>query len=84
VHREVFEDVGLRVRDLRYFGSQSWPFPHSLMIAFTAEYDSGEITVDGREIAEARWFGPGDALPEFMVGVSISGELIRSNLPRQA
>jgi len=72
VHREVFEEVGLRVRDLRYFGSQSWPFPHSLMIAFTAEWESGEITVDPREIAEAHWFGPGDALPEFAIGVSIS------------
>jgi NAD+ diphosphatase len=81
VHREVYEEVGLRVRDLRYFGSQSWPFPHSLMIAFTAEYDSGEITLDPREIADARWFGPGDALPEYATGVSISGELIRANLP---
>jgi NAD+ diphosphatase len=81
VHREVYEEVGLRVRDLRYFGSQSWPFPHSLMIAFTAEWDGGEITVDGQEIAEARWFGPGDALPPFATGVSISGDLIRANLP---
>jgi len=84
VHREVYEEVGLRVRQLHYFGSQSWPFPHSLIIAFTAEWESGEITVDPREIAEARWFGPGDALPEFATGVSISGELIRANLPRAA
>jgi NAD+ diphosphatase len=82
VHREVFEEVALRVRDLRYFGSQSWPFPHSLMIAFTAEWESGEINPDPREIAEAHWFGPGDPLPEFATGVSISGELIRANLPR--
>ena len=81
VHREVFEEVGLRVRDLRYFGSQSWPFPHSLMIAFTAEWDSGDIVVDPSEIAEAHWYGPGDPLPEFAIGVSISGELIRANLP---
>jgi NAD+ diphosphatase len=84
VHREVFEEVGLRVKDLRYFGSQSWPFPHSLMIAFTAEYAGGEITLDEREIAEARWFGPGDELPPFATGVSISGELIRANLPGRA
>jgi NAD+ diphosphatase len=45
VHREVFEEVGLRVHNLRYFGSQSWPFPHSLMIAFTADYLDGEISV---------------------------------------
>lgn len=81
VHREVFEEVGLRLRGLRYFGSESWPFPHSLMIAFTAEWESGDIMVDPREIAEARWFGPGDALPEFATGVSIAGELIRANLP---
>jgi NAD+ diphosphatase len=54
------------------------------MIAFTAEWDSGEITVDGQEIAEARWFGPGDPLPQFATGISISGELIRANLPGAA
>ena len=81
VHREVFEEVGLKVDRLKYFGSQSWPFPHSLMIAFTAEYVSGEITVDRNEIAEAQWFGPGDPLPEYTVGVSISGELINAHLP---
>jgi NAD+ diphosphatase len=83
VHREVFEEVGLRVRELRYFGSQSWPFPHSLMIAFTAEYAGGEIEVDATEIAEARWFGPDDELPETPIGVSIAAELIASNLPRR-
>jgi NAD+ diphosphatase len=81
VHREVFEEVGLRVRSLRYFGSQSWPFPHSLMIAFTAEYDSGEVRVDEREITDARWFGPGDALPDIPPGISIASALIRANLP---
>jgi len=81
VHREVFEEVGLRVRDLRYFGSQSWPFPHSLMVAFTAEYDGGEIRLDENEIAEAHWYGPGDALPPTPTGVSIAGELIGANLP---
>jgi NAD+ diphosphatase len=81
VHREVFEEVGLRVRDLRYFGSQSWPFPHSLMIAFTAEYAGGDIVVDPAEIAEARWFGPGDPLPELSPRFSISRALIDANLP---
>lgn len=81
VHREVYEEVGLRVHDLRYFGSQSWPFPNSLMIAFTAEYETGEITVDPNEIAEARWYGPGDALPEYPPTYSIAGMLIRANLP---
>jgi NAD+ diphosphatase len=82
VHREVYEEVGLKIHNLRYFGSQSWPFPHSLMIAFTAEYLSGDITVDHNEIAEARWFGPGDALPEVATGISISGALIAANLPK--
>jgi NAD+ diphosphatase len=81
VHREVYEEVGLKVDRLRYFGSQSWPFPHSLMIAFTAEYVSGEIRIDETEIAEARWFGPGDALPEFAPGVSIASALISAHLP---
>jgi NAD+ diphosphatase len=82
VHREVFEEVGLKVKDLKYFSSQSWPYPHSLMIAFTAEYESGDIVVDTNEIAEAHWYGPGDKLPEFLRGVSISGELIAANLPQ--
>ena len=81
VHREVLEEVGVRVKDLRYFGSQSWPFPHSLMIAFTAEYAGGEIRCDPAEIAEAQWFGPGDKLPEIPPPFSISYELITANLP---
>jgi len=81
VHREVEEEVGLRVHRLAYFGSQSWPFPHSLMIAFTAEYLSGDIKVDGIEIAEARWFGPGDSLPDYPTRISISSALIQAHLP---
>ena len=81
VHREVFEEVGLRVRDVTYFGSQPWPFPHSLMIAFTAEYVSGDIVVDESEIAEARWFGPADPFPKVPPrGLSIAGHLIHANL----
>ena len=81
IHREVHEEVGLRVKDLRYFGSQSWPFPNSLMIAFTAEYAGGDIQVEPSEIAEARWFGPGDPLPELSPRFSISRALIDANLP---
>ena len=81
IHREVYEEVGLQVKDLRYFGSQSWPFPHSLMIAFTAEYAGGEITLHDQEIVEARWFGPGDPLPQLSPQQSISRALIDANLP---
>ena len=81
IHREVLEEVGVEVRDPRYFGSQSWPFPHSLMIAFTAEYAGGDVRCDPSEIAEARWFGPGDALPELSPKQSISRALIDANLP---
>ena len=81
VHREVFEEVGLKVRDVTYFGSQPWPFPHSLMIAFTAEYVSGDIVVDASEIAEAQWFGPSDPFPKVPPrGLSIAGHLIHANL----
>jgi len=84
IHREVFEEVGLQVKDLRYFASQSWPFPHSLMIAFTAEYASGELVLDRNEISEAHWFGPNDELPEISPGVSIAGVLINAHLPARA
>lgn len=83
IHREVFEEVGVRVTDLRYFASQSWPFPHSLMIAFTAEYASGELKLDQSEITEARWFGPDDEFPEIPPGYSIAAELINAHRPRR-
>lgn len=56
VVREVFEEVGVRVADVRYVASQPWPFPSSLMLAFTAKATTTELTIDGDEIAEARWF----------------------------
>lgn len=62
VRREVMEEVGIAIADIRYFASQPWPFPDSLMIAFTARYRAGEIEVDGTEIAEADWFDK-DHLP---------------------
>ena len=75
VKREVFEEVGIRVRNIRYFGSQDWPFPHSLMLGFTAEYESGEIKPDGEEISHADWFAP-DQMPPIPPFGSISRELI--------
>lgn len=81
IHREVFEEVGLRVHALRYVASQSWPFPHSLMLAFTAEYAGGELRLDASEIAEARWFGPDEELPPTPPGLSIAGHLIATQRP---
>jgi NAD+ diphosphatase len=75
IHREIREEVGLRVRNLRYFGSQSWPFPHSLMVAFIADHDSGEILRDPSEILDAQWF-PLDRLPPLPLPISISRRLI--------
>ena len=77
VARESFEEVGVQVKNIRYFGSQSWPFPNSLMIAFTAEYAGGDVRPDGIEIEEARWFAP-DALPNVPDGISISRWLINA------
>ena len=79
--REVREEVGVEVGDIRYFGSQSWAFPHSLMIAFTAEYAGGEIRCEDAEIAEARWF-PADALPPLPPSVSIARRLIDATARR--
>lgn len=79
VHREVMEEVGIEIDNLRYFGSQSWPFPHSLMVGFLADYKSGEIQVDGKEILEADWYGVDD-LPTIPPGISIAGQLIAHSL----
>jgi len=81
--RETREEVGVEVRNLRYFGSQPWPFPHSLMVAFTAEYAGGEVRPDGEEIAEARWFDAGN-MPKLPPGISISRRLIDTIAKRLA
>ncbi|HEX6796033.1 MAG TPA: NAD(+) diphosphatase [Casimicrobiaceae bacterium] len=75
VHREVREEVGIDVCDLRYFASQSWSFPHSLMIAYTAHYAGGDLAPDPSEIADVRWFDV-DALPDLPNPVSIARRLI--------
>jgi NAD+ diphosphatase len=83
VVREVREEVGIEVHDLRYRGSQPWPFPHSLMIGFTARWKSGEVQVDGKEIADARWFAPDD-LPDIPPSMSIARYIIDGWLERSA
>lgn len=75
VHREVYEEVGLRVRELRYIASQPWPFPGQLMLGFAAEYADGEITIDGVEIADAKWYRY-DRLPQVPPIATLSGQLI--------
>lgn len=69
VVREVREETGIEVGNLRYFGSQPWPFPHSLMVGFTAEYAGGELTPEEKEIVQAGWFG--------------ADEVARLQIPRQ-
>ncbi|MDD2404182.1 MAG: NAD(+) diphosphatase [Victivallaceae bacterium] len=75
VHRETAEEVNILVKNIRYFGSQSWPFPHTLIAGFTAEYAGGELCPDGGEIDDAGWF-TADSLPEIPPCGSISRELI--------
>jgi NAD+ diphosphatase len=81
VHREVFEEVGIKVKNLSYFASQSWPFPNSLMLGFHAEYESGEFNLQEEEIADANWFHYLD-LPTRPAMVSISGWLINDFIKR--
>ena len=83
VHREVAEEVGIEVTNLRYLGSQSWPFPNSLMLGFHADYASGELTFHDGEIAEARWFHYRE-LPNVPGGTAISRWLINAFIDEMA
>ena len=76
-HREVLEETGIRIKNVRYFGSQPWPFPNSLMIGFTAEYESGDFELEEAEIADTRWFNAHD-LPHLPPKISIARKLIDS------
>lgn len=82
VHREIFEEVGLMVQNVKYFGSEPWPFPDSLMIGFSADYAQGEIRIDNQEIEEARWFTR-DNMPLFPFKASISKALIEAWIRRE-
>jgi NAD+ diphosphatase len=75
VSREVMEETGIALKNIRYFASQPWPFPHSLMIAFTAEHAGGEIRVDTSELVEADWYSA-DALPSIPDRMTVARRLI--------
>jgi NAD+ diphosphatase len=82
VVREVREEVGIKIKDIKYFGSQPWPFPHSLMIGFTATYAGGEISRNDKEIEDAGWFTP-DNFPRIPGKISIARKLINWFLAKQ-
>jgi NAD+ diphosphatase len=76
VEREIREEVGIQVKNIRYYDSQPWPFPDSLMLAFIADYAGGEIVTDNVEITDAAWY-QADSLPEIPSTDSVAGRLIR-------
>ncbi|QEA40033.1 NAD(+) diphosphatase [Pistricoccus aurantiacus] len=80
VRREIYEEVGITLGPIRYFKSQAWPFPHSLMLGFFAEATSRRIRIDEDEIADAAWFSPTQALPQLPPIYSISRALINAHL----
>lgn len=82
VRREVREEVGVEVGELRYFGSQPWPFPNSLMLGFYAEWASGDIVIDPTEIVDAKWFHLDD-LPPFPGSMSIASQLINGYIAQR-
>jgi NAD+ diphosphatase len=75
VRREVKEETGIEVGNVRYFGSQPWPFPNSLMVAFTADCAAGEIVLDRVELADAGWF-TADRLPVIPGRLTVARRLI--------
>jgi NAD+ diphosphatase len=82
VVREVREEVGISIKDIKYFGSQPWPFPHSLMIGFTGTYAGGNISLDNSEIEDAGWF-TADNLPRIPGKISIARKLIDCFVDKQ-
>ena len=75
--REVMEEVNVKVSEVSYYGSQSWPFPSQLMLGYFCKYEEGDIQLNDAELEEARWFDLDD-LPMIPPDTSISGQLIRS------
>ncbi|MDR0652677.1 MAG: NAD(+) diphosphatase, partial [Synergistaceae bacterium] len=81
VRREVYEESRVVIKNVRYFGNQPWPFPNSMMFGFNADWESGDPTPDGQEIADVRWFEPA-SLPNLPPSISISRKLIDDWLTR--
>lgn len=81
VEREVYEEVGLKVKNIEYVTSQPWPFPHSLMMGYIAEYQSGEIKIDPRELASAAWYDVDD-LPNLPVEGTLARKLINCQIAK--
>lgn len=81
--REVREEVGVRVENVRYFGSQPWPFPNSLMVGFTADYAGGELAPEPGEIEDAGWYTVYD-LPQLPPDTSIARAMIDDFVRRQS
>ena len=80
VRREVFEETGILIKNIRYFGSQPWAFPNSQMVGFLADYESGEITLQESEIHDAQWFSYDQPLPELPPTGTIARKLIHVTL----
>jgi NAD+ diphosphatase len=79
LRREILEESAIHADNFKYFDSQSWPFPHSLMVAYTADYVAGTPVPQPEEIEDVRWF-PMEALPQLPPPVSIAGRLIRTTV----
>ncbi len=82
VNREVLEETGIKIKNIRYFGSQPWPYPSGLMVGFNAEYDSGDIHIQLEELKKAGWFHR-DNLPNLPEKLSIARKLIDNWLDNQ-
>jgi NAD+ diphosphatase len=81
VRREVFEETGVSLAEIEYFGSQPWPFPHSLMVAFRCCYAEGQVRVNDHELEDVQWF-TADAMPQLPPRMSIAHQLIDDFLAR--
>ena len=79
VRREVFEETGIKIKNIQYRGSQSWPFPRQLMLGFYADYESGEITCQKEEIVDAQWFDPDNLTVATPAPGSIAYKLIHGS-----